>query len=436
MPKRARSDDDETKYSYADLGKSRIQAVQNADGTVTFSYVLNGQAVKSVVIGAETWKMVEALGLRLSHAFSNKGGAPLQGVKGFAIYPHTALMRSGKEAAVAEWRKRGATEEAVATMVVMHLNDCRLDFNVSNLMWAPQSLNAALQKGGKPTPRAGGKWNSSFRRTTTKCVGTPEEALHVYDVLKVTSTPAWMHQMMFMYGLRRPQRFIAHYETLETLQARAPVYVKRQKSKEKKRDQPQRFFIVELAGFSPIIQQLLNTENVPPFDQSLDVCVSYRGREITIDFLIERIDFEEHIKNHRGTFCRDALWYIRLGAELLHNVVLGRVIGAHGEDGLQGKHNIGTNVGRLDIRRRTLSVGDNESNQREKGRGYFFYKCLKMFRCDTMLDGKKIYLGVYNKEDDAKFASMFQRQNWKQLLQECEAFVDNNLKVGAHIHIF
>ena len=194
-----------------------------------------------------------------------------------------------------------------------------------------------------------------------------------------------------------------------------------------------RFFMVELGDFPPIIQQLLETEGVPPFDPLRDACVSYRGRAVTITFLIEHADFDKHLKEYKGPFSRGTEWYLKMGQDSLHLNILGRAKGARGADGLLGKHGIGTNIGRLDVRLRTLSVGDGESNQREKGIGYTLARRFGHFECHTTLDGKGVYLGYYTKEEDAKFVTNFRRKNWKQLLQECEAFVDNNLKVAAHM---
>jgi hypothetical protein len=72
-----------------------------------------------------------------------------------------------------------------------------------------------------------GGWVSSFKclykTLKTPVVPTSDEALFLRDIYKVFMVPDYAKEIVFQYGLTRPDKYSQHYESLETLLKCAPT---------------------------------------------------------------------------------------------------------------------------------------------------------------------------------------------------------------------
>ncbi len=411
---------------------SKISA-NHKDGKIIFSYV---DLDEHVEIHPDSWKAAEKLGFCLDKTFQNSYGYPAQSIGNTYVKIHIVLMADSKEAAVSHWKSQGAPEHAWKDMVVCHLNDCPLDFNLSNLLIAPSEVNRALCKGAcawQKKNRKGASWMCSVsiggNTVVTKSLGTPEEAQHARDILKISLVPQYMRSIIFEYGLIRPTGFAAFYQSSDTLLERASMYKKEVMPVYKKAVKT-RFHI---SSCSPtFLPKLFSMEAVEPFDPLLDLAVTYRGSGgCTIDFLIEKPCFEMYIKPYQGNFGLDAAGYLCIGSDKLHIWVCNRKRGSHASDKLVVRHAVGGVIGRRDVRKRTLQTGTQSENLQDIGKGY----CEQgnRFQCRVRNNNKEYHLGSFKTEDNAKFVTTFRRNNWRILMQEVEDFKENHQQVGAHL---
>ena len=121
---------------------------------------------------------------------------------------------------------------------VLHLDHNRRNFNIENLVNAPQSLNMMLRK-STGHQLSNGKWTASFRvnagkQISTASVATQAEALHAVDILKLELVPTWARQIVFDHGLNRPREFMGHYKSANSLLMRSTLYTNRAKKPEAK----------------------------------------------------------------------------------------------------------------------------------------------------------------------------------------------------------
>lgn len=408
--------------------------VTHKDGKIIFSYV---ELDEHVEIHPDSWNAAQKLGFCLDKTFQNSYGYPAQNIGNTYVKVHILLMADSKEAAVSHWKAQGAPEHAWKDMVVCHLNDCPLDFNLSNLLIAPSAVNRALCKGGcaqKMKNLQGVLWRCTLRvggnQVNTKCLGTPDEAQHARDILKISLLPQYMRSIIFKYGLVRPAPFAAFYHSINTLLERAQIYEKETRAVCKAKALTTRFHISNFG--SNFLPELFFMEDVEPFDPLLDLAVTYQGSGgCTIDFLIEKPCFEKFTQDYQGNFGLDSAGYLCIGSDKLHIQVCNRKRGSHTSDKLVVRHAVGGVIGRRDIRKRTLRIGTQSENMQDIGKGY----CEKgnKFQCRVRNKEKRYRLGSFKTEDDAKFVTKFRRDNWRMLMKEVEEFKENNQQVGAHL---
>jgi hypothetical protein len=142
---------------------------------------------------------------------------------------HRLLTASTREQDRAYWLRKGWNGEG--RFVVVHLDDNPHNFNIENLVNAPQALNLMLKKSTGFQEKSG-KWRASFtvgagRQTNTTTVSTQAEALHAVDILKMELVPLWAREFVFKYGLNRTSQFAEYYRSIETLLTRSSLYKKK-----------------------------------------------------------------------------------------------------------------------------------------------------------------------------------------------------------------
>jgi hypothetical protein len=76
----------------------------------------------------------------------------------------------------------------------------------------------------------------------TKTVSTFAEAKHVIDIKKIEMSPGYFRAVLFEYCMHKPAEFADHYSSVETLLARAPLYVKKVQKKQAKRISKNEYF--------------------------------------------------------------------------------------------------------------------------------------------------------------------------------------------------
>ncbi len=412
--------------------KDKVIFTRNADGSALFER----DGLRSALISAEDIADHERHGIDYSKPISGKkGGYPGANIYNCLITIHTHIMLPYKAAAITEWRNRGAPEEHVLSMVVCHLDDNPLNCARSNLMWAPAKVNRALMKGAAKS-KENGMWSATVQvdevNKYVKRVETEDEALHGRDALKIATVPQYMQDVVFDYGLQRPQKYVdlGYYANKEILLARASMYETKKVFRKKPICQ-ERFVLLPKEDFPDIIKELLHQPDAVPFDSGVHCCVRYfSGKTKTYYFLIDTSDFETYIKKSKEVFNMHPQGYLQLGCDLLHVLVAGRKRGDHAGDNLVVCHIIPGNIGKLDCRSCNLRLDTQSNNFRDKGPGY-----RKLphgtFNCRTTHNKKVISVNVQT-ESDAVFLTAWRRKNWKRLEIEFNNLQNDITRVREH----
>jgi hypothetical protein len=248
----------------------------------------------------------------------------------------------------------------------LHLDDRPFNFNIENLVNAPQSLNLMLKK-ATGSQQTSGNWYASFRvqtgrQTKTKTVPSQAEALHAVDVLKMELVPAWARDFVFKHGLNRPKEFLKYYTSPTSLLQRSSLYQKNIVKKFQARKVSSKRLLVTLPfkEAPPGLKTAVKLSNIP-FNSSKDVMVFYRGaREKEIYFLVEKAFYESEIKVLDGSgkgINMDGRGYLYSGNHAVSRMVSGLEVGLFAKTGLQGCHKVPGLCGKLDNRKRVLKVG-------------------------------------------------------------------------------
>ena len=286
---------------------------------------------------------------------------------------HRLLTASTREQDRDYWLKKGWNGEG--RFVVLHLDDKPYNFNIENLVNAPQSLNLMLKK-SVGYQLKNGKWHASFRvqtgkQTYTTTVPTQAEALHAVDVLKMELVPDWAKDFVFKYGLNKPREFNAYYGSTKELLKRSSLYKKRGHSRVKERTVSSKRLLTTLPfQDAPEGLKLAVTLSNTTFDSNKDVMVYYRGAKgKEIHFLVEKDFYRSVVSKLTGVgkgINMDGKGYLYIGNHAVSRMILGLEKGSFAKTGLQGCHKVPVMYGKLDNRKRVLKVGTQYDNNKDQ----------------------------------------------------------------------
>ena len=332
------------------------------------------------------------------------------------------------------------------TIVVMHLDNDKLNFNINNLERGPQMLNKYMQM-RQPRPCSGDNFQGLIsvgkKEEHTKSVSTVDEAKHAMDILKIQKLPHEFREFIFKHSMHKPLAFAEHYASVKTLLERAPVYAKKVQKQQKPRVSKniyEAFRTLEEARKAladdqmKIITAILETPGVAEFDPALDCIVRYTGslKKVQHVLVLEYACYVQHMEKTRPAMNKSGEYLlIKLadGLNYIHNVVLGRPIGQKARDGLEGGHGWGKT---LDNRKRTLGAQTKSVNNSERGQsgdksvpgvvgvyrlknGTFRAQIGSFFeRADT------VHLGTYATTEEASDVYQFAVANKTQLVEACK----------------
>ena len=132
--------------------------------------------IVKIKIGPKTMALIQSLGIKTTKLQQRPDGYIIIGHTGI----HRLLTESTRERDEKYWLKQGWVGKG--RLVVLHLDDNPLNFNIENLRNGPESLNLMLKK-STGYQLKNGKWHASFKvnagkQTYTTTVATQAEALH------------------------------------------------------------------------------------------------------------------------------------------------------------------------------------------------------------------------------------------------------------------
>lgn len=352
----------------------------------------------------------------------------------FKVLHQFVLTDAEKNEHMVWLRERGWTPTETDPIVVMHLNDNRLDLRVENLFWGPRSLNMLCRKTRAQLKQ--GSYHGGYKCTYTKSLKTLEEGCHAMDCLKMSLIQEqWRLEFVFMHGLVRPTQFEEFYTTPEDLQRRFHLLYEPRHNTVRDFPPAQRKFstvaVSEMAAHDlndAIMRQAEVHTALPtapgvqvdvinaliqcgqPFDPATDVIYVYTGaRGRTIQGCVERQDFCRYLEEYTGTV-HLTLGYPMLAGKPVHMLCADRVAGDTTKDKLVVRHR---GQQKLDARKRFLTVGTYGENARdvERKRKHSAYKgayrLKKRWNSRITIDGANYNLGTYDTEEEA--ASKYSR---------------------------
>ena len=339
-------------------------------------------------------------------------------------------------------------------IVVMHLDDNKLNFNIDNLERGPQMLNLYMQM-RQPRPHGNkfvGLISVGKKLEVTKTVPTVEEAKHAMDILKIQKLPLYFREFIFKHSMHKPAAFAEHYTSVETLLARAPEYAKAARKPQKPRVSKNRYEAFRTLDEASkaltddqIIMAILKTKDVAPFDEVLDCIVRYTGslKKVQYVFLMEYACYVQHMEKTRPAMSTNGKYLqIKLadGLNYIHNVVLGRPLGQKARDDLEGGHGWGKS---LDNRKRTLAAQTKSVNLSERGGsddksvpGVVGVKKTKYGTFEAQIHSfferaNTVYLGTYKTAEEASGVYQFALANKPALVEACKDLENRNAELRA-----
>ena len=346
---------------------SKVELRRNGDLAI--------DGVVKVKIRKRTMDLLQELKINTSKLDEKYDGYILIGRTGI----HRLLTASTREQDRAYWLQKGWNGEG--RFVVLHLDDNPHNFNIDNLVNAPQVLNLMLKKSTGFQEKSG-KWRASFtvgagRQMNTTSVSTQAEALHAVDILKMELVPLWAREFVFKYGLNRPSQSAEYYRSIETLLARSSLYKKqnRQLMKQRKVSSSRVLTTLPFKNAPEGLKLAVALSNYP-FDSAKDILVYYKGAKgKEIYLLVERDFYQNVISKLDGTgkgLNMDGKGYLYIGNHAISRMVLGLEKGSFAKNALQGCHKVPGLFGKLDNRKRVLKIGTQYENNKDQHIKFYF----------------------------------------------------------------
>jgi hypothetical protein len=268
-------------------------------------------------------------------------------------------------------------------LVVGHLDDNPLNFNIGNLEKIPQSVNI-LSKKTKPRKSSSNKFFGQVgynnKTVSTKSVATEIEALFAIDVTKLKVVPADMREYLLKHAMWKPKEYEERYSSVEKILSYVKTYEPRKQKKAATRESNNTYIAYRKIAaamealpdaHSKTIKDLFAIQGIMPFDDAIDAIVYYvgaQGKEIV--FVVEHDFYVINMEVSKPMMCttlpsKGGHLSITIDGKLslLHLKVMGREVGQSQKDGLRGGHGAGKV---LDNRARVLNpltAGENSSDR-------------------------------------------------------------------------
>lgn len=138
---------------------------------------------------------------------------------------------------------------------------------------------------------------------------------------------------VFKYGLNRPEKYLKHYSSIESLLKCAPAGLEERSNRVKAQYVSRGSSLVEISleDASPEIWTSLESAE-EPFDEEIDMVFQYHGLNgKIIESLVERACWVLWICGFQGTIFMVGP-YIKMGNQSIQGRVLGRQVGDYEKD--------------------------------------------------------------------------------------------------------
>lgn len=264
-------------------------------------------------------------------------------------------------------------------MVIGHLDDNKLNFNIENLQKIPQSLNLLSRK-SIPCKWKSGTFggNVGFENKVyfTKAVSTVEEAKHATDILKLWMAPEHFRDYLLLHAMHRPPAYKDRYFSVENLLLYAKEYKPRNMKTPKPRENKNQYIvwrsIEEALEHLPdihaaTVRGIFSTTGIVPFSEVNDAVVHYigaRGKELV--FLVDYEFYAQHLKDARPGISVNTAGYLQMffggKQRMLHLAVMGREVWQTEKDGKLGGHGAGKVLDNRSRVLKPLSPAENSSD--------------------------------------------------------------------------
>ena len=358
---------------------SALSVVDAADGGLDLVLINDDGIVKTTHIFPNTVDILKRENLS-AYEHRNKwktspGGYVAWGFN--AIHKIMGDTLSDDEARI-RWDVR-FSENPHERLVVGHLDDNPLNFNIENLEKIPESVNL-MSKKSKPRKTHGNKFigvlGYNHKRVCTKAVDTETEAFFAIDMTKLSLVPADVREYMLEHAMWRPKEYEDRYASVEKMLSFAGMYEPRKKKKPTKRASKNTYIVyreIDAAikalpdAHAATIKKLFAMPGIVPFDAAIDAIIYYVGSfGKQIVFVINYDFYAKHMMLSKPKMKTNRKGYLDFDFDgklsPLHLKVMGRDVGQAQKDGLCGGHGAGKV---LDNRARVLkplTPGENNSD--------------------------------------------------------------------------
>jgi hypothetical protein len=334
---------------------------------------------------------------------------------------------------------------------VGHLDDNRLNFNITNLQKIPQSVNLASKKTNPlktPNNKFSGKAGYNNKQVRTKVVSTEIEAFFAIDVTKLKIVPADVREYLLKHAMWKPKEYEDRYTSVEKMLAYAKAYEPRDSKKPDKRESKNNYFVYRKIAdalealpdaHSKTIKELFEIPGIVPFDAEVDAVVYYvgaKGKQIV--FVIDHKFYANNMMVLKPMMCTDSSGYLLMVFDgkltYLHLKIMGREVGQSQKDGLRGGHGAGKVLDNRSRVLKPLTAAENNSDagnvllqsapgvvgvswNKEKGK---WEAKIKSF----LKRGDQIYLGYDHDKAVAASWYAFANANKAAFVTRCEPLPD------------
>ena len=341
-------------------------------------------------------------------------------------------------------------------IVVAHLDDNRLNFNITNLAKIPQTVNL-LSKKTKPVKSSSNRFFGTLtyreQKIKTKRVSTENEAMFAIDVTKLKIVPADVREYLLKHAMWRPKNYGDRYESIEKMLSYAKMYeplvYKKQVVKRESKNTyfAYRSFAEAMEALPDAhaakIKTVFETPGVVPFDAAIDAIVYYigsLGREIV--FVVEHDFYVNNMMVSKPSMNTLPSGHLQMTVDgklnLLHLKIMNREIGQSQKDGMRGGHGAGKV---LDNRARVLKLLTAAENVSDKGNillqtapgliGVHWNKASCMWKSDIgsfLKRGHNISLGYHKEQSVAASRYAFATANKKEFKKICADMPDDKTR--------